>query len=309
VLTGYTHETIDQAWTRACELANSMAGESFDTAKDLVALITSEMPFTATALTTAIEMLAGTPYLEIDEPKHVPMLALVHETDGPALSDELDRLIAAGYRTLKIKIGFAADADLKRVQRIQQLAHGRASLRLDANQGYDAKSACRFADALDPTGIELLEQTCAAGDWQAAREVAAVSAVPMMLDESIYDLSDVDRAAELGAARYIKFKLMKAGGLARLVDALAHIRSRGMEPVLGNGVACDVGCWMEACVAHGHLNNAGEMNGFLKTEQPFFVQPLAQERDAIKLEPDFAPALNESAIARYREASATFPST
>src|SRR3546814_1811434 len=44
----------------------------------------------------------------------------------------------------------------------------------------------------------------------------------MMLDESIYDLDDIDRAAERGAADYIKLKLMKAGGLSRLAAGLQH---------------------------------------------------------------------------------------
>ena len=42
---------------------------------------------------------------------------------------------------------------------------------------------------------------------------------------------------------------MKMGGLASPGSGLARIRELGMEPVLGNGVACEVGCWMEACIA------------------------------------------------------------
>jgi L-alanine-DL-glutamate epimerase-like enolase superfamily enzyme len=63
------------------------------------------------------------------------------------------------------------------------------------NQGYDREQGCAFAVALDPEGIELFEQPCAAGDWDAARAVADVSPVPMMLDESIYGMADIERAA------------------------------------------------------------------------------------------------------------------
>lgn len=307
VLTGYTHETIDQAWALAGELGGKIAGQPLEVAKQVVAAATKEAPFTATALTTAIEMLEGSPYLQLKQVHKVPLLALVHGTHENELVTELDQLIDQGYRTLKVKIGFDADTDLERVQIIQRLVDGRASLRLDANQGYDAETACRFAASLDPKDIELLEQTCAAGDWQAARAVAQVSTVPLMLDESIYGLDDVDKAAELGAARYIKYKLMKAGSLAQLADALAHIRTCGMEPVLGNGVACDIGCWMEACVAATHITNAGEMNGFLKTQAAFLQPPLAVHGDAIKLDPAGAPQLNEPMLARYRDASVSFP--
>ena len=157
---------------------------------------------------------------------------------------------------------------------IQRTVAGRAVLRIDGNQGYDRDTAARFAAALEPDGIELLEQPCAAGDWAAARAVAKASTVPTMLDESIYDLDDIERAAADRAARFIKLKLMKMGGLTRLVDGLARIGRHGMTAVLGNGVATDLGCWMEACVAARHVATAGEMTGFLKPRARLFKTPL-----------------------------------
>jgi len=188
---------------------------------------------------------------------------------------------------------------------IQRAVAGRVPIRLDANQGYDRDDALRFVAGLDPAGIELFEQPCAAGDWESAVAVARVAPVPMMLDESIYGLAEVDRAAELKAAAYIKFKLMKAGGLTRLADALGHIRAMGMEPVLGNGVAHEVGCWMEACVARSGIRNAGEMNGFLKPRDRILARPLAFTDGALVLEPGFIPTLDAAAVARLAIATET----
>ena len=50
-----------------------------------------------------------------------------------------------------------------------------------------------------------------------------------------------------------------------------------MEPVLGNGVASDIGCWMEACVARRQIGNAGEMNGFLRPAAPLAQPPMKVE--------------------------------
>jgi L-alanine-DL-glutamate epimerase-like enolase superfamily enzyme len=170
------------------------------------------------------------------------------------------------------------------------------TIRVDANQGYTREDACAFAAGLDPENIELFEQPCAARDWDAACAVARVSTVPMMLDESIYGLDDIRRAAQLEAARFVKLKLMKLGGLERLAHALAVIRELGMVPVLGNGVAGEIGCWMEACVARSTIDNAGEMNGFLKPVAPLLRVPLRFEGGAIRLEPGFAPALDPAAL-------------
>jgi L-Ala-D/L-Glu epimerase len=309
LLTGYIDETLDGCWTLASDLAAEIVDQPLDTAKSIVMRSKRAAPFTTTALVTAIEMLEQNPNLRTEQSIAVPLLALVHGQDADALTREVETLIVDGYTTLKVKVGFDVDADLARVQSIQRLVAGRARLRLDANQGYECADACRFASALDPDGIELLEQTCAAGDWDAARSVAKVSTVPLMLDESIYDISDIDKAADLGVANYIKFKLMKSGGLASLASVLTHIRDCGMEPVLGNGVACDVSCWMEACMVPGHVTNAGEMNGFLKTRDSLLREPLIVEGNAIKLESNFRPALNEEMVARYCEATRRFPAS
>jgi L-alanine-DL-glutamate epimerase-like enolase superfamily enzyme len=205
-----------------------------------------------------------------------------------------------------VKVGFDAEQDARRVRRIQQAVAGRCPLRIDANQGYDRERARTFATKLDPEGIELFEQPCAAGDWEAARAVAEVSPVPMMLDESIYGMADIERAASLGAARYIKLKLMKMGSLDALARGIRRIRELGMEPVLGNGVACEIGCWMEACVARTLITNAGEMNGFLKPVTRLLVDPLPFRDGALVLEPGRWPRLDADAVARCTVARAAF---
>jgi len=304
ILTGYTEETIDECWRLARGLARRMAGLAPADARAAASAHFGAAPFTVTALVSAVEMLEDHPLLRIEALATVPLLGLLHASEPPALEAELDELMAAGYTTLKVKVGFDVDDDLARLARIQRAVAGRLPIRIDANQGYTRDEALRFAGALDPAGLELFEQPCGAHDWEAAAAVARVSPVPLMLDESIYGLADVDRAAELGAG-YVKFKLMKAGGLTSLAEALAHIRALGMEPVLGNGVAHEVGCWMEACVARTTIRNAGEMNGFLNPRDRVLAQPLAFAGGALTLEPGFRPALDEAAVARLAVATET----
>lgn len=306
IVTGYTDETIDDAWRFVNAAAAELRGMDRAACERLLEAHLGAHPFAVTALSSAIEMLAGSPLLALSAPMRVPILGLVNATGESEVEREIETLLAAGYRTLKVKVGFDADADATRVRAIQRMVGTRATLRLDANQGYSRTDACRFAAGLAPEGIELFEQPCAADDWDAALAVAQVSAVPMMLDESIYGTSDIVRAAETGAARYVKLKLMKLGGLERLERALHLIRELGMQPVLGNGVACDVGCWMEACIARSTIDNAGEMNGFLKPIRPLFVQPLRVEHGAIVLEPGFEPILDRDAAGRVRTAHAAF---
>ncbi len=284
VLFGYTDETIDGAWARARAFAPRLPGLAPEAAKALAESELADAPFTRTAFVSAIEMAEGHPLLAIEAPVAVPLLVGLEATDEAGIAREIDAALGSGFGTLKIKVGFDADEDLARVHLIQRLNAGRLRLRIDGNQGYGRDDALRFARALSPDGIELLEQPCAAADWDSAAAVAKIGTVPLMLDESIYGEADIERAARVGAA-FVKLKLMKFGSLTRLAAGLDRIRALGMGAVLGNGTAGDIGCWHEACVARRHVTTAGEMNGFRRPKQSLAENPMTVERGAIRLAP------------------------
>lgn len=141
--------------------------------------------------------------------------------------------MGAGYRTFNIKVGFEPVADAAFIARVQRAVKGRACIRIDANQGYSADQGVMFSRAIAPDVIELFEQPCAAGDWDAHMAVARVASVRMMLDESIYGLADIDREAQLKAAAYTKVKRMKLVTLDQLASAIERIRDCGMPPRIG----------------------------------------------------------------------------
>lgn len=306
VLTGYTDETVEGAWDCMRQWAQEILPMAPVQARELLLARVAAAPFAVTGLVTAIDMVRDPEAFTVPAAASVQLLGMLNADSGPALATEVDALLQRGFRTFKVKVGFDALADARRLREIQGVVAGRASIRVDGNQGFSRADALRFAAEIDPQGIELLEQPCAAEDWDAACAVAKVSTVPMMLDESIYGLSDVRRAAELGAARYIKVKLMKLGSMPRLAEAIELIRALGMEPVLGNGVACEIGCWMEALVARIGIRNAGEMNGYLKQAVPLLANPPRFEDGAIQLEPGYHPVPDRDAIARLSRDSADF---
>ncbi len=203
-------------------------------------------------------------------------------------------------------MGKDADADLARVAAVQRAVRGRATIRLDANRGFSREDGCRFGAALDPEGIELFEQPCESNDWDSNAAVAAVSTVPVMLDESIYGIDDIERAAGIDGIGFIKLKLKKMGGIDLLRRGLARIRERGMIPVLGDGVSTEIGCWMEACVARETIDNAGEFNGFLKPKARLFVNRLRFSDGALELDAGFVPEIDRETLEAHRVDVARF---
>ena len=113
-------------------------------------------PFTATAFATALEMLHGTARLDLAGGAAVPLLGLLHATEAAAIAAEFEILLAAGYRTIKVKVGFDVERDSRMVSTVQQIVGGRAAIRLDANQGYTAEQGIAFVRALAPDQYRAL---------------------------------------------------------------------------------------------------------------------------------------------------------
>jgi L-alanine-DL-glutamate epimerase-like enolase superfamily enzyme len=286
LLTGYTDETIEGTWSMVRELLAAPAA-----IEERLPLLEPTHPFLVTAFRTAMEMAEGSPLLALARPARVPILGLLQGD----IEREAEALLAQGYRTLKVKAGFDPAGDARNVQRAQRAVAGRARLRVDANQGFTADQAIDFVSRLGNDSIELFEQPCAKDDWEAHLRVvpaAAERGIALMLDESIYTEREIERVAELRAAAFVKVKLMKFGSLARLEAAIGRIRALGLVPVLGNGVATDLGCWMEACVAARCIDNAGEMNGFLKPRTRLLAGELAFRDGAIEIPAGWRPRID-----------------
>lgn len=299
IVEGYTHETRQGGWDFCHQQAQACVGMDSHQAIAHCLQHRKDHSHAVAALVSAFEMAQSHPILSAHrDTVKVPLLAPVNTKTRQEVVAEVERLLASGFKTLKVKVGFDVSADLQRLSWIQAQVGERARIRLDGNQGYGLQQALEFVTRMSPQSIELFEQPCQDSDWDAAVQVAHNSPVPMMLDESIYASSDIDKAAHLQAAQYIKLKLVKSAGLDSLMDDLQRITRHGMNRVLGNGVASEIGCWMEACVAHAFIQNAGEFNGFLKPRDRLFQNPLPFEDGCIVLQPGYWPQLDMPTVHR-----------
>ena len=306
---GSSSETREGGWAFCREHAAEIIGKDTTQAKAVIAANLDASKVAATALLTAIEMLEDHPLLRLDREVRLPLLTPFNSSARAEIAEEVERRLEDGFRTFKIKVGKNADDDGRRVRAIQQAIGGRATMRLDANRAYSEAEACRFAETLDPSGIELFEQPCAAEDWDANARVAGVSTVPVMLDEPICTIDDVRRAGGIKNVGFCKLKLKRFGGLDLVHEALDAVRAHGMEPVLGDGLGIELGCWMEACVARVTIRNAGEFNGFLKPKVGLFAEPLPFIAGALVLPPGFRPRIDRDVLAAHETACERFAPT
>src|SRR6266571_9103695 len=92
--------------------------------------------------------------------------------------------VALGHRIFKIKTAAHPVAhDVERVRRLREAVGPDVSLRVDANQGWDRPSALRAVRALEPYGLDFVEQPVPRWDLDGMAEIGRRVDVPIMADE------------------------------------------------------------------------------------------------------------------------------
>ncbi len=308
--TGYVPETGDDIWGFLCTHAPELIGSTPAEQIGRLLPFTTHQPFAVAPILGALEKLDGEnfPRSCVGEEAVVPLVGILSGDEEASLETSFWSQVERGHTTVKLKVGFDVERDLRRAAFVQDLARQApgVKIRIDANQGYSLEDARRFVRGLAPEVVELFEQPFGTGDWGSQRALAPSSPVPLMLDESILGTRDVERAAHLGCADYVKFKLMKASSARRLSKQIALAQRLGLKVILGNGVAGEIGCYHEAKASlKAGLEAAGEMNGFLKVRRSVLREPLKTKAGGVAVAAAFDPTpsperLSEMAVEQRR---------
>lgn len=149
---------------------------------------------------------------------------------------------AQGFDRFKVKVGIDAEADRRGLEAIAGAAPD-ARVRLDANGGYAADEALALVRDCRARGLrlELLEQPCARGNLEGMARVTATSPIPIVADESVRTLAELEAVHAAGAAHGVNLKLAKSGGLLASRAIGRRARQLGLSVMVGGMVETRLG--------------------------------------------------------------------
>jgi L-alanine-DL-glutamate epimerase-like enolase superfamily enzyme len=125
-----------------------------------------------------------------------------------AVAADAERWATEGFSSFKLKLG--SGDDVGQVRAVREALGPAARIRVDANASWDIETAVRVLSAIEPFGIELVEQP--ATTLADLATVGEATAIPVAGDESIESPADAERAARAGACDIAATKLSKVGG-------------------------------------------------------------------------------------------------
>jgi L-alanine-DL-glutamate epimerase-like enolase superfamily enzyme len=189
-----------------------------------------------------------------------------------AMADLARQWRSRGFSLFKVKVGRSLDDDLRALEAIAAAVPD-ARLRIDANAGYGLDAARALLAFAERTSLPLehFEQPCARDDLDAMAALTRTSAVPIIADESVRTLDDLERVIAAKAAHGVNMKLVKAGGPIASYAIGARARAAGMSLMCGAMVETRLGLSAMAQVvsALGGVEYVDLDTAFLLDGDPF----------------------------------------
>jgi L-alanine-DL-glutamate epimerase-like enolase superfamily enzyme len=154
----------------------------------------------------------------------------VYTTEGGWLHLSTDTIVretvaakAAGFQGAKVKVGLQRVADdVARLAAVRKAVGDRFEIMVDANQCFTLSEALRRAPAYADLGIAWFEEPLPADDLDGHARLAAASAVPIAVGESLYSAGQFADYILRGACSIVQVDVARIGGITPWLK-VAHL--------------------------------------------------------------------------------------
>jgi len=237
---------------------------------------------------------------------HLPIISIGgYYMDGKTLADigrEMEGYRDAGMAGCKFKVGgLAPGEDARRVDAARRAAGPDFVLAVDANRGWSAQDAIRFARLVEPLDIRWFEEPC---HWyddaaQMAR-VRQATRIPITAGQSEITSHGVRRLLDAGAVDLVNLDASECGGVTEWRRAAALCAAAGVD--LAHHEESQIARQLLGAVPHGTYAEC-----FADPERDPVWQTMWTNRPrvrdgmfAVGSEPGFGLILDEAMITKYR---------
>ena len=167
----------------------------------------------------AVAKAAGLPLATLlgSEPKRIPAynscgLGLMASPDR--LADEAEKLLAGGFRAIKLRLGYPTlSEDLAALRAVRKRVGAEIAVMVDYNQALRLADALERGRALDREGIYWLEEPIRHDDHAGNAALARELATPIQIGENFSESAAMALALDAGACDYVMPDLERIGGV------------------------------------------------------------------------------------------------
>ena len=248
------------------------------------------------AVWDALARAAGLPLARLlgATPRPLPVYYSLGKTERVVADAE--EAAAAGYRAVKIKLGYPdVRQEIAIVRAVRQAIGEDVALMVDYNQSLSVPEAIRRCRALDEEGIVWIEEPTAADDDDGHAQIAQAARTPIQLGENWWSAREMARSLAAGASDYVMLDAMKIGGVSGWLRAAALAETKGVP--LSSHIAPEISAHLLAATTTAHMLEYHEWTtAILAGPAPLRIEGgMAIPSDA----PGIGLTWDEAAVRRY----------
>jgi len=235
--------------------------------------------------------------------EEVPLVGILMSGDPRDMALEAEEWVSKGFRQLKVKIGFGVERDVASVQAVRQSVGDDVTIRVDAEESYDLKTALSVAREMEKLGVELLSQPVPRTNYHDMAFLRRTINIPLLLDESIETPEDVLLAIRLETGDLINIKVVKSGGMVASKQMAAIAKAAGKDCLVRSMLEMGPGTLFagQFAVSTSNITYASEIIGPLLLADDIMRQPILVENGALQIpdSPGLGCELDASKMRKY----------
>lgn len=148
----------------------------------------------------------------VDVQEEVAVNATITAVDPDQVAELGRHAVDQGYSTLKVKAGFSR-FDRERLAALREAIGFETLVRLDVNGSWHTNEAIEKINQFAEYGLELVEQPVAPDDLASMHRVRDATIVPIVADEGVRTVADLDLHIANGSCDGVAIKLSQVSGI------------------------------------------------------------------------------------------------
>jgi mandelate racemase len=147
-----------------------------------------------------------------------------------AAADEAEKLLAGGFRSVKLRLGHSTlEEDLAVTRAVRKRLPDAIALPVDYNQALTVAEAIRRGRALESEGIAWLEEPIRHDDYAGNAAIARALAVPVQIGENFNGPESMVEALGAAACDYVMPDAARIGGVTGWIQAAGIAAAHRIE--------------------------------------------------------------------------------
>jgi len=213
---------------------------------------------------------------------------------------EARRVVAAGVRCLKVKVGREHERDLRVIRELRAEFGPDVLLYADSNETLTPETAPAALDAMREAGLMYVEEPLPARNLRARAELHAQGRLPIVADDSCFTPADLERELDFGTFDVLNVKTARNG----FTDGLQMLRraaAAGKRGMVGSQASTGLGTIHAALLStRAEVTEPCELSFVLKLQDDLLTGEIGFRDGWLDVPSMRGLAVDEAKLSRYR---------